>query len=167
MPCRDMTGCAFDVAGLVIEEEIGLEFAQELALGKAPEEQRFVDRQVPFHERADGPLMRGGAACGDQGGADARGRTFQTLQAVQGLQQRLEGTIAQRIGRLGLFVGLKGLQAIAAEDLFGLIGEQHGIAVEGDPNLIRMGFGGVGRVGIDPSGRHAGAQCRAHIGLIG
>src|SRR5213595_1571389 len=42
-----------DVPGLVVEEEIGLELAQELALGEAAEEHRLVDADVPRHQGAD------------------------------------------------------------------------------------------------------------------
>ena len=47
-----------DVARLVVEEEIRLELAQEIALGEAAEEQRLVDLDVPVHQRADRALVR-------------------------------------------------------------------------------------------------------------
>ena len=63
-----------DVAGLVVEEEVGLELAQEFALGQAAEEHGFVDADVPLHQRADRALVRGRAACGDQRGVFTQGR---------------------------------------------------------------------------------------------
>jgi hypothetical protein len=55
-PARGARRC--DVAGLVVEEKVGLELAQELALGQAAEEHRLVDLDVPVHQGADGALVR-------------------------------------------------------------------------------------------------------------
>jgi hypothetical protein len=62
-----------DVAGLVVEEEVGLELAQELALGQAAEEHGLVDLDVPVHQGADGALVRRRAAGRDQRRAHAHG----------------------------------------------------------------------------------------------
>ena len=76
---------------LVVEEEVGLELAQELALRQAAEEHRLVDLDVPVHQRADRALVRRRAARGDQRGAHAHGVAGVALQPLQRLEQRLEG----------------------------------------------------------------------------
>ncbi len=74
MPRRHVRRRVLDVPGLVVEEEVGLELAQELALRQAAEEHRFVDLDVPVHQRADRALVRRRAARGDERGADAHAR---------------------------------------------------------------------------------------------
>ena len=60
--------------GLIVEEEVGFEFAKEGGLFLAVEERGFAGFSFPFdlpsHQGADGAFMRGGAACGDQRGAE-------------------------------------------------------------------------------------------------
>ena len=89
------------------------------------------------------------------------------LQGVQGLEQGLERPIGQGLLGQGDLVGLEGVQPAALEDLFGLVREQHGIAVERDAHFMRMGFASAGGMGQHARGRHAGTQGRAHIGLVG
>src|SRR5947208_16772230 len=96
MPGRYMIGRALNVPRLVVEEEVRLELAQELALGQAAEEHRLVDLDVPVHQGADRALVRRCAARGDERGADAHLLRARLLQAVQRLEQRLE---AARSGR--------------------------------------------------------------------
>ena len=119
-----MLGGIADVAGLVIEEEVGLELAQEGALGQAAEEHGFVNGNVPAHQRADGAFVGRGTACGDQGGADAQrclALLAGLLQLVQGGQEGLEGAGRQRQGDIVDFVRLKGLQAAVLVDALGFI----------------------------------------------
>ena len=73
--------------GLVVEEEVGLELAQELALRQTAEEHRFVDLQVPLHQRADRPFVRRRAACGDERGAYAHAVHPLVLEALHRLQR--------------------------------------------------------------------------------
>ena len=156
-----------DVAGLVVEEEVGLELAQELALGQAAEEHRLVDLDVPLHQRADRPLVRRRAARGDERGADAHAVRRLVLQPLQREQQRLERAGGER--RLGVvaLVRLEGVEAARLVDPLGLVGEQHRVAVEGDPHFVRMPVGGARRLRIDARRRHAGLERRAHVGLVG
>ena len=98
------------MARLVVKKEIGLELAQELALGHAAQKHGFIHRDLPAHQRLDGPLVRGRTARRDQCGADAHGRRAALLQAVQGRQKGLEWPGRQ--GQQGLFdlVGLEGVE---------------------------------------------------------
>jgi len=73
MPGRHVGRGRVHVAGLVIEEKVWLEFAQELALGQAAQEHGLVDFDLPVHQGADGALVGRRAARGDQRGADAHG----------------------------------------------------------------------------------------------
>ena len=74
-----------DVAGLVVEEEVGLELAQELALLQAAEEHRLVDLDVPFHQGADRALVRRRTARRDERGADAHAVDALVLEPLQRL----------------------------------------------------------------------------------
>jgi hypothetical protein len=104
MAGRHVARGILDVAGLVVEEEVGLELAQELALGQAAEEHGLVDLDVPVHQGADGALVRRGAARGDQRGAHAhagapgRSRCRRCSASSSGLKgpagQRLRGLFA-------------------------------------------------------------------------
>src|SRR3990167_9764419 len=91
MPGGHVRGGVVHMPGLVIEEEIGLELAQEFALGQAAQEQGLVHVDAPVHQGADGTLMRGRATRRDQRRADAHavgaaaGRVM--LQGVQSLEQ--------------------------------------------------------------------------------
>ena len=98
------------MARLVVKKEIGLELAQELALGHAAQKHGFIHCDLPAHQRLDGPLVCGRAARRDQCGADAHGRRAALLQAVQGRQKGLERPGGQ--GQQGLFdlVGLEGVE---------------------------------------------------------
>ena len=62
MPGWHMPGCGFDMASLVIEEKVGLELAQEFALGQAAKKHRLIDADIPAHQGADGTFMGRGAA---------------------------------------------------------------------------------------------------------
>ena len=70
MACRHMFSCRVDMTGLVVKEEVGLKLAQEFSLGQTTQEHGFIDFNAPFHQRADGALVRGRAACRDQRCAD-------------------------------------------------------------------------------------------------
>ena len=96
---------------LVVKEKIRLELTQKFALGQAAQEHGFVDLDVPIHQRAYGPLMRRGAARGDERGANAHAAAGLALQALQGQQQRLERPCCQGVVGLRALVGLKGIQA--------------------------------------------------------
>ena len=93
-----------DMTGLVVEEEVGFELAQEFALGQAAQEQRLVHVDAPVHQGADGALVRRGAARGDQRGADAHaigaaaGRVLlqgDLQQVLRQARQELELQLAQ------------------------------------------------------------------------
>ena len=62
MPRRHMAGGVLDVSGLVVEEKVGLELAQELAFAQAAEEHRLVDLDVPLHQACGSPA-RAPARC--------------------------------------------------------------------------------------------------------
>ena len=161
-------GGVLDVAGLVVEEEVGLELAQELALRQAAEEHRLVDLDVPVHQRADRALVRRRAARGDERGADAHAVRRLVLQPMQ-RRAAAAGTGPAASGVVGLLalVRLEGVEAACLEDALGLVGEQHRVAVEGDAHLVRVRVGGARRVREDARRRDAGLERRAHVGLVG
>ena len=131
MPGRHVGRGRVHVPGLVIEEEVGLELAQELALGEATEEHRLVDLDLPVHQRADRALVRRCAARRDERGAQAHVGRARALQALQCFEQRLEGARRERLRRVLDLVLLEGVEPVALVDPLGLVGEQNGVAVEG------------------------------------
>jgi len=155
------------MAGLVVKEEIGLELAQELALREAAEEHGFIDTNVPVHQGADRALMRRRAAGGDQCSANAHLALHILLQPVQRGQQWFERAIGQRPGGMFDLMALERIQPLGLEDPLGLIGEQHGIAVEGNAHFIGVAVLRLGRFGQHPRGRKAQLQRLLHIGGIG
>ena len=71
---RDMSGGHYtDRAAamplLIIEEKIGTKSAQKLGFVHATEEQRFVQTDVPFPQRANHPFMGRSTAGSEQCGA--------------------------------------------------------------------------------------------------
>ena len=76
-----------DVSDLIVEEKVGLEGVEELALFGAGEKKHFVHFHAPLHQGADGALVGGRAARGDQGDADLDGGGFG--QALAQVVQRL------------------------------------------------------------------------------
>ena len=141
----------FDVAALVVEEEVGLELAQELALVQAAEEHRLVDVDVPVHQRADRALVRRRAARGDQRGADAHRPSVPdaVLQPVQRLEQRLERARRQRLSRMVALVRAGRRRGRRLVHALGLVGEQHRVAVEGDAHLVGVPARGARRLRVD------------------
>ena len=83
------------MSSLVVEEEVGLEFAQEGTLVQTAQEEGLVHLHFPVHQRANGAFMRRGAAGRHQGGTDAHVRGRGLAQAVERLQQRFEGAGGQ------------------------------------------------------------------------
>src|SRR5260221_396120 len=53
MACRHVRRGILDMAGLVVEEEVGLELAQEGTLGQTAQEHGLVDVDVPIHQRSE------------------------------------------------------------------------------------------------------------------
>ena len=151
------------MAGLVVEEKIGFELGQEFAFGQAAQEHRFIDLDVPVHQRANRALMRRGAARSDQRSADAHAGGARLLQALECRQQRLELSGQQRLLCLVLLVFLKSTQTIGLVNALGFVAEQHGVAVKRDAYLKRVCSTGMGRLGIDLSRRYTGPECRAYI----
>jgi hypothetical protein len=157
------------VAGLVVEEEVGLELAQERALVEPAQEHGLVHLQAPVHQRADGPLVRRRAARGDQRGthAHAGASAPRALQAVQRLEQGHEGPRGQGSGGVGLLVALEGVEPVTLEHLLGLVREQHRVAVEGDAHLVGMRLGGLDRIREHPRRRKARLERGTHVVAIG
>src|SRR6218665_2922360 len=89
------------------------------------------------------------------------------LQAVQRSQQGFEGAVGQRQRGLVGLVLLKGGQPQVLVDALGLVGEQHGVAVEGDTHFQRVGVARLHRLRDHPRSRVAQVQGLAHIGFVG
>ncbi|MNF66275.1 hypothetical protein D3C84_480620 [compost metagenome] len=76
----------------------------------------------------------------DQGRANRAGLLGKLLlQEMQGRQEGLEGPTAKQFASRLTLMALKGLQATLLIDPLGLVGKQHGIAVESDAQLIARG----------------------------
>ena len=106
----NMSGRIAHMAGLVVKKEVGLKLAQELALGQAAQKHGLVHSNVPVHQRADGALVRRGAARRHQRSADAHAAALAAgglLQAVQRGQQGLEGAVGQRLAGFGAFTAAR------------------------------------------------------------
>ncbi len=155
------------MAGLVVEEEVGFELAQELALGQSAQEHRLVDLDVPVHQRADRAFVGRRTARGDERGADPHAVARLVLQPLQRFEQRLERAGGERCFGLGALVGLERIEPAALVHLFGFVGEQHRIAVERNPYLVGMCARRARRVRVDARRRHTGRERRAHVGLVG
>jgi len=148
---RDMSGGHYtDRAAamplLIIEEKIGTKSAQELGFVHAAEEQRFIQTDVPFPQRANHPFVRRSTAGSEQCGADRAlpcGKFC--LDSIQGRKKRLERPPAQWITCRSALTCLECLQAIALKDLLGLIGKQHGVTIESDTQFIAHFSGLLGR----------------------
>ena len=129
------------MAGLVVEEEIGLELAQELAFLQAAEEHRLVDLDIPLHQRADRALVRRRAAGRDERSANAHAVRRLVLQPVQGEQERLERAGREGSLRLRALMRLEGVETALLEDALGFVREENRVAVEGDADFLRMPVG--------------------------
>jgi hypothetical protein len=70
VPLRRYRCCLQQMAGLVVEEKVGLKFAQESALGQAAQKHRLINLDMPLHQGANSPFMCRYTAGGDQCGAD-------------------------------------------------------------------------------------------------
>lgn len=69
MSRRHMARGGFDVAALIVEEDVGAEGPQEFAFVESAQKKRFIDANVPGAQGADDALVRGRSARGDEGGA--------------------------------------------------------------------------------------------------
>ena len=167
-PTAHAVGGVLDVAGLVVEEEVGLELAQELALGQAAEEHRLVDLDVPVHQRADRALVRRRAARGDQRGADAHVlRAVRAAAAAAPRSSGLNGPARQRRGGAGRARAPGRRPARRA-------GTRARPRRRTAPRRRRRRCAprpgarrGARRMRVDARRRHAGCQRGAHVGLVG
>lgn len=121
MACRHMAGGIADMAGLVVKEEVGLEFTQKLPLGQAAEEHGLIHIDLPVHQRVQGAFMGRGAAGGDQCRAYVHAGHIDLLQPVQGCQQGFERAFGQGLGRFFLLVLLEGRQTLGLKHALGLV----------------------------------------------
>src|SRR6516165_10808490 len=158
-----------DVPGLVVEEKIGFERAEELAFLEAPQEERLVDLDVPIHQRADRALVSRVRAGSHERGTKTHRHlagVFRLLQPMEGGEQRLERTRWQWTRRVIGFVRLKGFESLVAIETLRLVGKQHGVAVEGDAHFVGMRIG-KRRLRIDERRRKVRGKRRAHVVGVG
>ena len=155
------------MAGLIVKEEIGLEFSQESAFGEATQKHGLIDINIPVHQGVQRPLMRWCAARRDQSGANAHARRLHLLQLVQRQQQGLERPGRQWLAGFLQLMALKGLQTFGLKNPLGLVREQYGVAVKGNAQFMRMIVAGAHGVGIDMGCRIAQVQGLGHILRIG
>ena len=86
---------------------------------------------------------------------------------MQRHQQGFEGAVGQRLCGFFALVTLKRLQTLRLVNAFGLIREQHGVAIKCNTNLVGMGVAGMYRVGVDLGCRHTRVKRSPHIGQMG
>jgi PTH1 family peptidyl-tRNA hydrolase len=167
---RPDPGGRFAVPRLVVEEEVRLEFAQERRLLQAAEKHRLVDLDPQSISVRIARSCAGALRAVHEGGPQAhRSRRLMggPMQSVQGLQQRLEWPRGKRAGRMIRLVPLECWQTALPEYAFGLVGKQHGVAVERNPDLVRVGLGRLHRRWKHPRRRRTGLQRRTHVLLVG
>ena len=101
-------------------------------------------------------------ARGDERGAHAHRRDFgvDLLQPVQRLEQRLERARRQRLAGVARLVRLERVEALRLVDALGLVGEQHGVAVERDAHFVRMRID-ARRMRVDDAPRESRPAARA------
>ncbi len=170
LPRGHMTRGGLHMSRLVVEEKIGLKFAQERPLIQPAKKHGFINGDVPVHQGADGALVRRSAARGDQRGAQTHGGGAigaRLLQAVQGFEQGLEWARRQRQRGLAGFVLLESGQTFGLENALSFVGEQHRVTVEGDAHFIGMRLGRTRRLGVNLRRRIAGVQRSANIVWLG
>lgn len=135
--------------GLVIEEEVGLEFLKEWPFLQSAEKHCLIDADIPAHQRSYRSLMGGGASCRDQGRPDfdrAIGCGRQ-LQLMNRIEQRLEWAGGQGLECLAPLMFRESGQSLALEYTLGLIGEQYRITIEGDSDFMGVPISLDGRLG--------------------
>src|SRR6218665_5617 len=88
-------------------------------------------------------------------------------RGLEGREGGFEGAVGQRQRGLVGLVLLKGGQPQVLVDALGLVGEQHGVAVEGDTHFQRVGVARLHRLRDHPRSRVAQVQGLAHIGFVG
>ncbi|MNP28775.1 hypothetical protein D3C76_1217660 [compost metagenome] len=99
---------------------------------------------------------------GDQRRADRAGiRRKLLLQPVEGRQEGFEGAAVQRLASRITFVGLEGFEAAALVDALGVVGEEHGVTVEGDAQFVARRP--ARPAGKDGGGGIAALQRPAHV----
>ena len=138
VPGRHVRRRALDVPGLVVEEEVGLELAQELALASLPRNiasSTAMFQPINVRDRARSCARR---ARRDERSADAHAARRLALHPVQRLEQRRTGPKASGVAARSSSWSLEGVEAVALEHALGLVGEQHRVAVEGDAHLVRV-----------------------------
>ena len=115
---------------LIVEKNIRTKGRQERTLVTPTQEQRLVDTYTPVSQGQNHALVRRCGACRDQRRANRIGiNGIGSLQFVQGLQQTLERTTAQRFPRSRPLPGSKGRQALLLKYPLRLVTKQHRITV--------------------------------------
>ena len=79
------------------------------------------------------------------------------------LEQGFERAVRQGLCRLVFLMLLEGIQPLRLKHPFGLVAEQHRIAVKSNTYLMGVCFGGVRRMRIDLCSRYTSVQCSPHI----
>ncbi len=154
------------MALLIVKEHICPKSSQKIPFRQPSQKQAFIKTDIPVPQCPYHPLVSRRSTGRHQGGPDWAGRHGKAgLQLMQCRQEGFERPSVQRLtGRTFLVFG-KGFQSITLENLFRLIGKQHGIAVKGDPkNAIRALALPTGK---DRRGSVTGFQHLLHIIRIG
>ena len=122
-----------DVRALVVEEDVGAERSQNLALVEAAQEEHLVNSDIPCTQCSDYTFMRGCTARGDERSRNRTGIVGEiVLDPMQTREEFLERPAGERLLRCVGFTARKRREPLFLVDALGLVGEEHRVAVEGD-----------------------------------
>ena len=124
---------------LIVEEDVGVEGFQDLALLDAAQEEGLVDPDVPCPQGADYSFMGRGASCRDEGGADGAGLLrIAVLNDGDRFQQLGEEPLREGFLRVFPLVFRESFKALLLKDPFCFVREEDGVPVKCNPNLRRF-----------------------------
>ena len=152
---------------LVIEEDVGIECFQDLALLDTAQEEGFVNPDVPCPQGSDNAFMGWCAPCCNKSGPDGAGiLRVAVLDNGDCLQQLGKRSFRKRLLGVLTFMFREGFQALLLIDPLRFVREEDCISVKGDPDL------GIFLRGIDwgiradqPGGDPSGQASRTSASL--
>src|SRR5690606_34500839 len=152
------------VPRLVVEEHVGAEGTQEYALVEPAEKQTLINPDIPGAQCAHHPLVGRRGAGRHQRRSDRALLTRElALQLVQCGEKRHERSARQGLARRARLVLGKRLEALLLENALGVIGEQHGITVEGNAQFLAVAGPCTGQ---DGGGSETTLERTAYIILV-
>ena len=141
MPCRHVLSCRFTVCLLIVEEDVSTECPEKRTLFKSAKKERFVNSDTPGAQCPHDALMCGRSPRRYQGGPDQI--TVAPLNLMDNRKEGLERPASQRNSCCCRLIFFKRDQSLRFEYPFGIVREQHGVTVKGDPQLVRCIVRGI------------------------